>query len=63
MEKVLDNREQQAPGFATAAEAAQFLKIAKATVHNEINRGNIPAVRFGRAVRIPWSWLRSQAAA
>lgn len=49
-------------GFATPAEAAQFLRLSKAMVHKLIGEGKIPACRYGRAVRIPWSWLSAQAA-
>jgi Helix-turn-helix domain len=47
--------------FATAAEAAEFLHLSKASIHNGINRGEIHARRYGTAVRIPWAWLESQA--
>ena len=48
-------------GFATANEAARYLKLSKAMVHKLIGEGTMPACRYGRAVRIPWLWLRSQA--
>ena len=35
------------------AEAAQVLSVSKWTVHQEIKRGNIQVVRFGRRVVIP----------
>jgi excisionase family DNA binding protein len=47
--------------FATAVEAARFLRLSKAMVHKLIGEGAMPACRFGRAVRIPWSWLKAQA--
>jgi excisionase family DNA binding protein len=46
-------------GFATVAETAGFFRLSKAMVHKMIGEGKIPACRFGRAVRIPWSWLRT----
>jgi excisionase family DNA binding protein len=49
------------PGVATAKEAASFLRLSKAMIHKLICEGKIPASRYGRAVRIPWSWLRAQA--
>jgi excisionase family DNA binding protein len=52
---------QGAPGFATPTEAAKFLHLSKAMVHKLIADGRIPASRYGRAVRIPWSWLKAQA--
>lgn len=48
-------------GFATATEAAKFLLLSKAMIHKLIGDGKMPACRYGRAVRIPWSWLRGQA--
>jgi excisionase family DNA binding protein len=48
-------------GFATPAEAAKFLRLSKAMVHKLIGEGKMPACRYGRAVRIPWSWLKAQA--
>ena len=47
--------------FATTAEAAQFLRLSKAMIHKMIEQKLIPARRYGRAVRIPRSWLRAQA--
>ena len=48
-------------GFATAIEAAKFLRLSKAMIHKLIGEGTMPACRYGRAVRIPWAWLRAQA--
>jgi excisionase family DNA binding protein len=48
-------------GFATPVEAAKFLRLSKAMVHKLIGEGKMPACRYGRAVRIPWNWLRAQA--
>ena len=47
-------------GFATTAEAARFLRLSKAMIHKMIAQGTMPARRYGRAVRIPWSWLTKQ---
>ncbi len=47
-------------GFATVDEAAEFLSLSRAMVHKLIKAGLVPARRFGRAVRIPWPWLRAQ---
>jgi len=59
----LDNRSTLAAnsGFATAVEAAQFLRLSKGMVHKLIGEGRMPASRYGRAVRIPWAWLRAEA--
>ena len=51
----------QEAGFATANEAARYLNLSKAMIHKLIGEGAMPACRYGRAVRIPWHWLRSQA--
>lgn len=48
-------------GFATPVEAATFLRLSKAMIHKLIGEGKVPACRYGRAVRIPWSWLKGQA--
>lgn len=59
--KPLEHRQAPMSGFATAAEAAKYLKLSKAMIHKLIGQGNVPACRYGRAVRIPWKWLREQA--
>lgn len=48
-------------GFATTSEAAGFLHLSKAMIHKMIGVGAVPVCRYGRAVRIPWTWLRAQA--
>ena len=48
------------PGLATTSEAAAYLRLSKAMIHKLIGEGHMPACRYGRAVRIPWSWLRAQ---
>ena len=48
-------------GFATPVEAARFLRLSKAMIHKLIGAGKMPACRYGRADRIPWSWLSAQA--
>jgi excisionase family DNA binding protein len=50
-------------GFATSAEAAVFLGICKSMVNKKIHDGTIPNKRYGRCVRIPWAWLKSEAQA
>jgi excisionase family DNA binding protein len=58
MSDAVGNRE---TGFATVDEAARFLSLSRAMVHKLIANGSVPVRRYGRAVRIPWSWLRLQA--
>jgi len=48
-------------GFATSVEAARFLNLSKAMVGKMVADGRIPAQKYGRAVRIPWAWLKNQA--
>lgn len=50
-------------GFATVLEAANFLRLSRAKIHLMLRAGEIPHTRYGRAVRIPWTWLRAQAEA
>jgi excisionase family DNA binding protein len=47
-------------GFATASEAAEFLNLSRAGLHQFVKRGIIPGKKFGRALRIPWLWLHDQ---
>jgi excisionase family DNA binding protein len=51
----------QEAGFATANEAAKYLKLSKGMIFRLIEKGVMPASRYGRAVRIPWVWLRTEA--
>jgi excisionase family DNA binding protein len=48
-------------GFATTNEAAEYLNLSKGMVFKLIEKGIMPASRYGRAVRIPWVWLRTEA--
>lgn len=41
------------PQLLTVGEVAQILRISRTSVHNLIARGELPALRFGRTVRIP----------
>ena len=51
----------EASGFATAKEAAEFLRISRTHLHTLVQRGQIPHRRYGQLVRIPWAWLHEQA--
>lgn len=53
-------REHQS-AFATAKESADFLAVSLNHIYNMVKAGQIPFRRFGKSVRIPWSWLHSQA--
>ena len=47
--------------MATPTETARFLHLSRAMIHKLIGDGKIPVCRYGRAIRIPWSWLYKQA--
>lgn len=47
-------------GMATVEEAAEFLSMSKSTIQRMLDRGEIEVRRYGRTVRIPWSWLYEQ---
>ena len=61
MDAVVTEHRASPTGLATPAEAAKFLRLSKVMIHKLIGEGTMPACRFGRAVRIPWSWLKAQA--
>lgn len=43
----------------TVLEAAEILQLRRDTIYGLIKRGELPAVRFGRTVRIPESAFRA----
>jgi len=57
----LTGRQQAPSGLATADQAAIFLGLSRSMVFKLIGEGKIPVCRYGRAVRISWTWLRNQA--
>jgi excisionase family DNA binding protein len=59
--KTENRRSEPSAGFATSTETAEFLKISKSLVNKLVAEGQIPSCRFGRSVRIPWSWLLEKA--
>ena len=42
----------------TVSEAAEILRVQRDTVYNLIKRGDLPAIRMGRTIRIPESAFR-----
>lgn len=46
------------PDLATVEEAASVLRISRCTAYEAVRRGEIPCLRYGRAIRIPTLWLR-----
>jgi len=47
--------------FITVNEAAGLLLVDPRTIRRGIERGAIPVVKFGGAIRIPTTWIRQQA--
>jgi len=47
-------------GFASAEEASRFLSLSRAMITKLTASGAMPHRRYGRALRIPWSWLLDQ---
>jgi|GEM_PF-1776842 len=49
-------------GLASITAGAAFLSLSRNKVYLDIQNGLIPSKRFGKSVRIPWTWLLAQAA-
>ena len=49
-----------ASALATVAEAARFLHLSVPMIHKLIAEQRLPFRRYGRAVRIPWVWLKAE---
>lgn len=47
------------PAFLSCVEVARILRVHRQTVYRAIEAGEIPAVRVGKAFRIPASWLHT----
>lgn len=41
--------------FLTVAEVADLMRVSNMTVYRMVQRGELPAIRFGRSYRIPES--------
>jgi excisionase family DNA binding protein len=52
------NNDEEHPAFNTVDEVAKELRANRKSVYDAIARNEIPAVRIGRAIRIPSAWLR-----
>jgi excisionase family DNA binding protein len=46
------------PAYATATEAAVYMRISRGMVIKMAHQGEIPFRRFGRSFRFPWEWIR-----
>lgn len=44
-------------GLASASDIAAFLKIGKSTVYKLVKTGKIPCRKYGKSIRIPWSFF------
>ena len=42
-----------APDFLTVEEVAQMLRLGRSAAYEAVARGELPAVRFGRRLRVP----------
>jgi len=49
--------------FYTMNEVADLFEVCRMTIHREIKRGNIKAIKFGKVVRIPAQSLKKYLAA
>ena len=48
-------------GLAAIPVAAAFLSVSRGKMYAMVNAGECPSKRFGKSVRVPWSWLHAQA--
>ena len=52
--------EQVKPLVYRIGEVARLLQISAASVYRRIDSGAIPAVRYGRSVRVPAWWIEEE---
>jgi excisionase family DNA binding protein len=53
------SRPQEAPeGLATIREAAEFLRVSRATVYVLMDEGRLPSHKIGKSRRVSWTGLR-----
>ena len=55
--------ERYEPIMLRASQVAVLLGLSRSEVYRLIERGDIPAVRFGRSVRVPRKWVEQRAVA
>jgi excisionase family DNA binding protein len=53
-----DTKYEMLPDYLTPAEARAYLNLARSTLYDLVRRGVLPAVRFGKVLRIPREALR-----
>lgn len=54
--------ERPQPVMLRPGEVASLLALSRSEVYRLIERGQIPAVRIGRSLRVPRRWVDEQAA-
>jgi excisionase family DNA binding protein len=53
-----DTKWEMLPDFLTPEEARAYLNLGRTTVYDLVRRGELPAVRFGKMLRIPREALK-----
>ena len=48
-------------GLCSIVQAAKFLSLSRGKLYQLVNAGEVPCRKFGKSVRVPWSWLHAQA--
>lgn len=48
-----DQEDPEYPELLTVPEVAEILRVSEKTVYSEISKKNIPAIRYGRLIRVP----------
>ena len=48
-------------GFASLAEAGNYLRLSRATLYKLMEGGQLAFARFGRSRRVPWTALKEYA--
>jgi hypothetical protein len=47
--------------FCSPTEARRILRIGRNAVYNAIRDGEVPSLRIGGVIKVPTSWLKTQA--
>ena len=53
-----DTKWEMLPDYLTPAEARAYLNLGRSTLYDLVRRGELPAVRFGKVLRIPREALK-----
>ena len=54
-----DTKREMLPDYLTPAEARAYLNLGRSTFYDLVRRGELPAVRFGKVLRIPSEALKN----